>query len=95
MFISNSGTFDKTNVSVEIMGNTKIKHYRQLTLANEIESTPLNYKADFVPSMSCRIIIINDGALEFKMIESNNIERDLTSKTIKINSHLEVIPSGT
>lgn len=94
MFILKDGVFSKINDTIKIVKNDRKQHQRELTLGNYIESSPLDKSADFIPTKTCRIIIIKDEGLQFERIDSNDIVRDFDNKKFRINSYFELITPG-
>lgn len=79
-----NGIFTRKSTSVNIVKSV-MKQVKELTFESEIDSTPLDYKADFSPLRTCRFIIISGEELKLEIIKSTEIER--IGKNFKIKSH--------
>lgn len=90
-------TFSEISTSIKIIKTTRKGHFQELSFENEMKSTPLNYKADFVPSKTCRVIIIEKEKLGFRIIDSSieRIEKSIKIKIVDGNDGTNVETPGT
>lgn len=93
-FVLREGKFNEKNMSINIKEYITNENHRELTFEKEIPiESPLNYKADFTPSKSCRIIIIKDEKLKGEEIRPTDIKRKEENFSIESDDDDDVMPT--